>query len=79
MDEAKTMWSYCSKCRKNTKKIKRKISGTSVGKTVILSNCAICDSKTSKLIKIQEANELLSSFGIKTPLGKIPLVGPPLF
>ena len=61
------------------KRLNEKISGTSVGKTVILSNCAICDSKTSKLIKIQKANGLLSSFGIKTPLGKIPLVGPPLF
>ena len=61
------------------KRLNEKISRTSVGKTVILSNCAICDSKTSKLIKIQEANGLLSSFGIKTPLGKFPLVGPPLF
>ena len=34
------------------------------------------DVKKSKFIKQQEASELLSSLGIKTPLSKIPLVGP---
>ena len=38
-----------------------------------------CDSKKSKSIKEQEASRLLSSLGIKTPLRKIPLVGPLLF
>ena len=65
--------------QKNTKNINPKISETSNGKTMILSNCAICGSKKSKFIKKQEANELLSSLGIKTPLRKIPLVGPLLF
>ena len=37
------------------------------------------DVKKSKFIKQQEASELLSSLGIKTPLSKIPLVGPLLF
>ena len=41
---------------------------------MFLSKCAECDSKKSKFIKEQEASALLSSFGINTPLSKIPLV-----
>ena len=37
------------------------------------------DSKKSKLIKNKETSGLLSCFGIKVPLSKIPLVGPLLF
>ena len=43
---------------------------------MLLLKCAVCDNKKSKLIKQQEAIELLSSLGIKTPLSKIPLVDP---
>ena len=39
----------------------------------------MCDIKKSKFIKEQEASGLLSSLGIKTPLSKIPLVGPLFF
>ena len=46
---------------------------------MLLSKCSVCDSKILKLIKQQEANELLSSLEIKTALRKIPLVGPLLF
>ena len=46
---------------------------------MLLSKSAACDSKKSKFIKKQEASGLLSSLGIKTPLSKIPLVGPLLF
>ena len=46
---------------------------------MLLSKCAVCDSKKSKFIKEQEASGLLSSLGIKTPLSKISLVGPLLF
>ena len=38
-----------------------------------------CDSKKSKFIKEQETTGLLSSLGIKTPLNKIPLLGPLFF
>ena len=41
---------------------------------MLLSKCAVCDSKKSKIIKQQEASGLLSSLGIKAPLSKIPLV-----
>ena len=69
------MESYCLKCRKYTKNINLQVSGTSNGKIVILSKCAICNSKKSKFINRQEAKGLLSKLGIKTPLNKIPILG----
>ena len=73
------MLSYCLKCKKNTENINPKVSPTSNGRRIILSKCAICDSKKSKVIKNQEAKGLLSSLGIRTPLSKIPLLGDVLF
>ena len=73
------MLSYCLKCKKNTESIDPKVSATSNGRTMILSKCAICGSKKSKFIKNQEAKQLLSSLGIRTPLSKIPLLGDVLF
>ena len=52
---------------------------TKNGKTMLLSKCALCGSKKSKFMKKQEAKGLLSSLGVKTPLGKIPLFGDILF
>ena len=74
-----TRQSYCLKCRKNTESINPKVSETSNGKTIILSKCALCDSKKSKFIKEQQAKGLLSNLGIKTPLNKIPSLGDILF
>ena len=62
------MLSYCLKCKKNTESINPRVSKTSTGKTMILSKCAICDSKKSKFIKRQGASGVLSSVGIRTPL-----------
>ena len=73
------MLSYCLKCRKNTESKNPKVARTKNGRIMLLSKCAVCDSKKSKFIKQQEASGLLSSLGIKTPLSKIPLVGPLLF
>ena len=73
------MESYCLKCRKYTKNINSQVSRTSNGKTMILSKCAICNSKKSRFIKEQEAKGLLSKLGIKTPLSKIPILGDILF
>ena len=70
---------YCLKCRKNTENINPKVSGTSNGKAMILSKCAICGSKKSRFIKNQEAKGLLSNLGIKTPLSKVPILGDILF
>ena len=70
---------YCLKCRKDTENINPKISSTSNGKATILANCAICGSKKLRFIKNQEAKGLLSNFGIKTPLRKVPILGDILF
>ena len=77
------MLSYCLKCRKNPKGSK-----TSNGKIKILSKCAICGSKKSKLIRFKELDPavkgqkvkgLLSNLGLRTPLNKIPVLGDILF
>ena len=73
------MESYCLKCKKHTKNINPQVPSTSNGKLKILSKCAICGSKKSKFIKKQEAEGILSSLGIKTPLSKIPILGGVLF
>ena len=73
------MESYCLKYKKYTGNIHPKISGTSTGKTMILSKCGICNSKKSRFIKEQEVKGLLSKLGIKTPLNKIPILGDILF
>ena len=56
-----------------------KASETNNGKTIILSKCAICGSKTSRCIKKQEASGTLSNLGLETPLSKVPLLGDILF
>ena len=73
------MKSNCLKCRKDTENIYPKISSSSNGRAMILSKCAICDSKRSKFIKKQEAKGLLSNLSVRTPLSKIPIFGDILF
>ena len=68
------MKSYCLKCRKNTENINPIISNTSNGRTMVLSKCTICGSKKSRFVKNQEAKELLSNLGIRTPLSKVPIL-----
>ena len=46
---------------------------------MLLSKCALCDCKKLRFIKEQEARELLSNLGTKTPFSKIPLLGDFLF
>ena len=62
-----------------TGNIDPKVLSASNGKIMILSKCAICNSKKSRFIKNQEAKGLLSKLGIKTPLRKIPIHGDILF
>ena len=45
------MLSYCLKCRKNTESKSPKVVRTKNGRIMLLSNCAVCDSKKSKFIK----------------------------
>ena len=73
------MESYCLKCRKYRKNINPQVSSTSNGKLMILSKCAICNSKKSKFINKQEAKGLLSKLGINTPLSKVSILGDILF
>ena len=73
------MKSYCLKCRKDTGNINSKVSKTSNNRTMIVSKCAICNSKKSRLLKNQEAKGLLSNLGIRTPLSKVPILGDILF
>ena len=72
------MKSYCLKCKKYAKNINSQVSSTSNGKLMI-SKCAICNSKKSKFIKKQDAKGLVSKLGIKTPLSKVPILGDILF
>ena len=73
------MKSYCLKCRKNTENINPKVSKTSNGRTMVLSKCAICDSKKSRFIKNQEVKALLSNLRVRTPLRKVQILGDILF
>ena len=73
------MKSNCLKCRKNTENINPKVSKTSNGGRMVLSKCAICDSKKSRFIKNQEAKGLLSNICDRTLLSKVPILGDILF
>ena len=64
------MSSQCLKCRKNTESRSPKFVKTKNERIMLLSKCAVCNSKNSKLIKEQEASAFLSSLETKTPLSK---------
>ena len=64
------------KCRKNTESKNVKVARTKSGRIMLLSKCAVCDSKKSKFIKQQDPSGLLSSIGIKVLLRIISLLGP---
>ena len=64
---------------KNAENIDPKVSGTSNGKIMILSKCAICASKKSQFIKNHKVKGLLSKLAIRTLLGEIPLLDDILF
>ena len=73
------MESYCLKCKRNTGNIDPNVLSASNGRVRILSKCAICGNKKSKVIKNQEAKGLLCKLGIKTSLSKMPVLGDILF
>ena len=68
------MLTYCLKCKRNTKNKDAKTVKTKNDRLVLSSKCAVCGSKKSRLMQKQEAEGLLSTLGIKTPLSKIPLL-----
>ena len=42
---------------------------------MILSKCALCNTKKSRFLKKQEASGILSNLRLKAPLSKIPSLG----
>ena len=68
------MKSYCVKRKKDTQKIHPKMFRTKINRLIMQPKCSECGIKKSRFIKEQEAKGLLSNLGIKTPLGKIPLL-----
>ena len=71
--------SNCLKCRKDTDNLNPKVLGTSNGKAIIFSKCAIRGNEKSRFIKNQEAIGLLGNLGLGTPLSKVPILGDILF
>ena len=65
---------YCLACRKYTKNINPRIVINKHNRSMIQSNCAICNRKKSRFIKEHQASGLLSNLGIKTPVNKVPLL-----
>ena len=48
---------YCLKCRKNTQNQNQKVAKINKGKLIILSKCAVCDSK--KFQDLSKSKKLL--------------------
>ena len=68
------MKTYCMKCRKDTENIDPKMVRTKNNRLIMQSKCSVCGIKMSRFVKEQEAKDVLSNLGIKTPLRKIPLL-----
>ena len=68
------MKTYCVICRKNTENLNSKNFRTKSGRLIMQSKGTECGIKKSRFVKEQEAKDLLSNLGIKTPLSKIPLL-----
>ena len=67
------MLSDCLKHRKNTESKNPKAVKTKNRRIILLSNCAVCGSKTLKFIKEQEASAIIRI--LAKSLSKILLVG----
>ena len=65
---------YCVKCKKDTENIDPKMVKTKNNRLIMQSKCPVCGIKKTRFVKEQEAKGLLSNFGIRTPLSKIPLL-----
>ena len=63
------MLSHCLKFRKNTKSKNPKVVKTKTGRTMLLSNTVVFDSKKSKFIKEHQASEILGNLlGTRIPI-----------
>ena len=61
-------------CRRDTENIEPKMVRTKNNRLIMQSKYPVCRIKKSRFVKEQEARGLLSNFGIKTQLSKIPLL-----
>ena len=68
------MKTYCLKCKKNAENIDPKIFRTKNNGLLMQSICSDCKNKKSRFVKEQDAKELLSNLGIRTPFSEIPLL-----
>ena len=68
------MKTYCLNCKKDTENIDPKIFKAKNNRLIMQSKCSVCKTKKSRFVKEQDAKDLLSNLGIKTPLSKIPLL-----
>ena len=73
------MLTYGLKYKIDTKNVNSKVLKIKNGRPMLSSKCAVCGSKKSRFIKEQEAEGLLSSLGLKTPLNQILMLGDILF
>ena len=62
------------KCKTNTDNIDPKTFKTKNNRLLMQSKCSVCKNKKSIFVKEQDSEGLLSNWGIKTPLSKIPLL-----
>ena len=63
------MLSHCLKFRKNTKSKTPNVVKTKTGRTMLLSNTVVFDSKKSKFIKEHQASEILGNLlGTRIPI-----------
>ena len=68
------MNTYCLKCNKDTDNIDPNMLKTKNNRLLMQSKCSVYGTKKSRFVKEQDAKDLLSNLGIKTPLSKIPLL-----
>ena len=66
------METYCLICRKNTDNANSKVIKTKNGRLQLKSQCSICGNKKSRFVSEKEGPGILSYFGIRTLLSKIP-------
>ena len=68
------MKTYSVNCRKDTDNIDPNMFRTKNNRLLMQSKCINCRNKKLRLVKEQEAKDLLSDLGINAPFSKIPLL-----
>ena len=68
------METYCVRCGNKTDNLNSKNFKANNCRLIMQSNWDDCGIKISRFVKEQGAKRLLSNFGIKIPLSKIPLL-----